>query len=507
MSLASLITLRKAATISGILLCIAVLEYIIIVHLYIDLQKKQQVGAGNLRGVTEAEVPFLEDWRTKLQKAANQDSGTAKSILENPPDLGKMIAKLKKRKLNISNTKPFKTDSIPPNAGNKASNAVERDRNALREPLRHPLESDANDANYGEREDRITPSALEDSGKADPRQPRNLSRSPRNTAGVITKHENTGDMKARLPRVRPVAKSLGERRRTDSNLNRKSKNSTSERSELQRKESTTREPVTSVGGRTKPLDRPPDDGPGNSETVMRVNPIRMLHLKLREQTGTAGQGTWSKEDGIPTGKWGPPAVPTEVGGGVEQIQNGTEEMPTKAYLEYLLADYVMEMESIAKAVHDAGKAVHDAGKAVHDADKGVHNTGGKSQKPGYRTWRFPIDESEFELVQTEHGVTVVKKSLGPEVLVENDTRPFRKLTKFEEEGKNIMFTLRTTMSYHEGRLPLMFDTWMSETDCSRIFLVTDGYDWVTQAKARLKGELLMGHPLTAALMRAGATRQ
>jgi len=74
-----------------------------------------------------------------------------------------------------------------------------------------------------------------------------------------------------------------------------------------------------------------------------------------------------------------------------------------------------------------------------------------------------INYDDFELIQTEDGIKIVKKpkpTFGPEVIVENDTRPFRNLTPFEQEGGNLMFTLRTTLSYHQARLPLLFETWL-----------------------------------------------
>lgn len=64
-----------------------------------------------------------------------------------------------------------------------------------------------------------------------------------------------------------------------------------------------------------------------------------------------------------------------------------------------------------------------------------------------------------------------------EVLVEFDKkRRFRQLTPFEAAGNNIMFTLRTTKPFHNKRLPLLFETWMTKANHSNIFIVTDGED-------------------------------
>ena len=102
-----------------------------------------------------------------------------------------------------------------------------------------------------------------------------------------------------------------------------------------------------------------------------------------------------------------------------------------------------------------------------------------------------INYDDFELVETENGIKIVRKpkpTFGPEILVENDTRPFRKLTGFEEKGGDVMFTLRTTLSYHQMRLPLLFETWMTKVDCRRIFLVTDGHSLEWETNARRMGE-------------------
>ena len=63
-----------------------------------------------------------------------------------------------------------------------------------------------------------------------------------------------------------------------------------------------------------------------------------------------------------------------------------------------------------------------------------------------------------------------------EPLVECSETPLRNLTAFEAAGNDIMFTMRTTMKYHESRLSVLFDTWLSEIEPSSVFIVTDGED-------------------------------
>ena len=76
---------------------------------------------------------------------------------------------------------------------------------------------------------------------------------------------------------------------------------------------------------------------------------------------------------------------------------------------------------------------------------------------------------------------------GPEVLVENDpSRSYRQLNALEQSGSDILMTLRTTASYHDKRLPLLFQTWMDKINRSNIFLVTDDDDknWMEFTKAK-----------------------
>ncbi len=74
----------------------------------------------------------------------------------------------------------------------------------------------------------------------------------------------------------------------------------------------------------------------------------------------------------------------------------------------------------------------------------------------------------------EYFAEVCEKTLEP--LVECLKTPLRNLTAFEASGSDIMFTMRTTLKYHEKRLPVLFDTWLSEIEPSSMFIVTDGED-------------------------------
>lgn len=145
---------------------------------------------------------------------------------------------------------------------------------------------------------------------------------------------------------------------------------------------------------------------------------------------------------------------------------GQETESDEDYLSRLLMSYILESKR------------RTAAGALH---QGPDHQGRESQ--------YAVDFGEFEIIQTDGGLKVVDKrlALSPEILVENDTRPYRALSPLEEKGSNIMFTLRTTVSYHWDRLPLLMSTWMTQVDCSHIFLVTDGPDPEMEKKAKAMG--------------------
>lgn len=64
----------------------------------------------------------------------------------------------------------------------------------------------------------------------------------------------------------------------------------------------------------------------------------------------------------------------------------------------------------------------------------------------------------------------------PGPLVECSNTPLRKLSEREEAGDDIMLSIRTTMKYHNTRLPVLFDTWLGEVEPTNVFIVTDGED-------------------------------
>ena len=72
-----------------------------------------------------------------------------------------------------------------------------------------------------------------------------------------------------------------------------------------------------------------------------------------------------------------------------------------------------------------------------------------------------------------------------EPLLECMDKPMRKLSPYEEQGRNIMFTLRTTKDYHETRLGTLFETWVTTLYPESLFVVTDDED--TELEEQLEG--------------------
>ena len=79
-----------------------------------------------------------------------------------------------------------------------------------------------------------------------------------------------------------------------------------------------------------------------------------------------------------------------------------------------------------------------------------------------------------------------------EPLVECSNRTKRMLNESEAEGVDILFSMRTTVKYHEERLPLLFETWLSEVDPANVYVVTDDDDedltWKLRTLSELGGE-------------------
>jgi len=114
-----------------------------------------------------------------------------------------------------------------------------------------------------------------------------------------------------------------------------------------------------------------------------------------------------------------------------------KQLPAKPDLEYdhekqLLFQYIMET---------------NPHWLTWDESKVAKNIITNTRRMSMVTRRTIRSTTMTELIQTKDGIKIVKKpkpTFGPEVIFENDTRPFMNLTPFEEKGGNIMFTLRTT---------------------------------------------------------------
>ena len=78
----------------------------------------------------------------------------------------------------------------------------------------------------------------------------------------------------------------------------------------------------------------------------------------------------------------------------------------------------------------------------------------------------------------------------PEELIENSNLPARILSHTERAGDNIMITIRTTKKFHQKRLPILYDTWLTVVNGSNVFLVTDGEDDEYREKSKKLGKYI-----------------
>ena len=89
-----------------------------------------------------------------------------------------------------------------------------------------------------------------------------------------------------------------------------------------------------------------------------------------------------------------------------------------------------------------------------------------------------------------HEDMVLLLTSSPEVLIENSNLSVRILSDNEKAGNNIMITIRTTKKFHQKRLPILYDTWLTVVNGSNVFLVTDGEDDEYQEKSKKLGKYI-----------------
>ena len=95
-----------------------------------------------------------------------------------------------------------------------------------------------------------------------------------------------------------------------------------------------------------------------------------------------------------------------------------------------------------------------------------------------------------ETISTEiyNSTQATGKGLQKEPLLEKSNLPARTLIDNEKAGNNIMITIRTTKKFHQKRLPMLYDTWLTVVNGSNVFLVTDGEDDEYQEKSKKLGK-------------------
>lgn len=102
---------------------------------------------------------------------------------------------------------------------------------------------------------------------------------------------------------------------------------------------------------------------------------------------------------------------------------------------------------------------------------------------------YSREDDSHEGSDLENWTRTEESEYGAEVIVENDTSLHtRELTPFEMAGDDILLTLRTIKKYHNKRLPLLFNTWITKVNRSNIFLMTDDRDSKWQSKVWRNGK-------------------
>lgn len=132
--------------------------------------------------------------------------------------------------------------------------------------------------------------------------------------------------------------------------------------------------------------------------------------------------------------------------------------PMKAFI----IDALAEEHKRAEELNEMWKKRRDkleSGKRLVDVDYGLAGIGGGDSS---------------KLTVRQYFEQVCEEPPGP--LVECYKTLPRKLSDFESSGGDIMLSIRTTLKYHDTRLPVLFDTWLGEVEPTNVFMVTDGED-------------------------------
>ena len=132
----------------------------------------------------------------------------------------------------------------------------------------------------------------------------------------------------------------------------------------------------------------------------------------------------------------------------------------------------------------------------HSNDFGEDSMNRRHQSLAMRKTRIVLNQPErssnklpvenFAGSNQQYFMELCEEKLEP--LVECSDRVPRKLSLLEREGRNIMFTMRTTVAYHKQRLPLLFHTWLTTVSPDTVFIVTDGHDPVLEDETQSRGK-------------------
>lgn len=198
----------------------------------------------------------------------------------------------------------------------------------------------------------------------------------------------------------------------------------------------------------------------------------LAELEVEEEGGPAAVGGRNKAvQELTSGK---PEEAKKPGDAMVEKRGGLAKGDQSQVLRAFMADALVEEHKRAEELNEKWKKRKqklEKGKKLEEGDYGV--TGDESSK----------------LTVGEYFREVCENTAGP--LVECSKAPPRNLSSFEASGGDILLTLRTTVKYHDTRLPVLFDTWLGEVEPTNVFIVTDGEDEDLLWKTNTLGKYLV----------------
>ena len=159
---------------------------------------------------------------------------------------------------------------------------------------------------------------------------------------------------------------------------------------------------------------------------------------------------------------------------VSSIKSVSEKTKVETSSSQKQSKQLHEMESNIVHANDLAHSVISTTERHHSQEHKSENTEITTKLPQSRKMASPpLDSSPLS---------------NKEPVVELLVQKHRARQNSEAAKNKIMLTIRSTMSLHKKRLPVMLDTWLTTVNASNVFLVTDGFDEEYIARAGKLGK-------------------